>query len=217
MSAAADFLSAICACATSVGDVLIKDLIIEDYADLGLYGVKFFVMGKWITVAVDDLFPTKATSATYSTLLFASPRTDSPVREIWPMIMEKAWAKLHGSYESTDAGDNYDALQYLTGGVVRILKLCEAPDPADLRFFKDLAEVLKENDGEDAFVGCGRVGYKRDMVAAPSTLPHPALMMSSLSLRNVPPSLPLSFDSIYPRPCQWGPRVLSRFAEGYPS
>jgi hypothetical protein len=42
----ADFLSAICACATSVGDMVIHDLVIEDYADVGLYGVKFFVMGK---------------------------------------------------------------------------------------------------------------------------------------------------------------------------
>ena len=32
--------------ATSTDDVLVNDLIIEDYADQGLYGVKFFVMGR---------------------------------------------------------------------------------------------------------------------------------------------------------------------------
>lgn len=166
-AAAADFLSAICACATSVGDVLIRDLIIEDFADVGLYGVKFFVMGKWITVAVDDLFPTKAAGASRASLLFASPRSDTDVKEIWPMVMEKAWAKLHGSYECTDAGDNHDALQYLTGGVIRILKLCDAPNPADLGFFRDLNKVLEEDSCEDAFVGCGRVGYRfpRNQVA----------------------------------------------------
>ena len=31
------------------------------------------------------------------------------------MIFEKAWAKLHGSYESIEGGETEDALQYLTG------------------------------------------------------------------------------------------------------
>ena len=79
------------------------------------------------------------------------------MKEIWPMVMEKAWAKLHGSYEATDAGDNHDALQYLTGGVIKILKLSKDPNPADLKFFKTLSEVL--NHEGDAFVGCGAAGY----------------------------------------------------------
>ena len=35
-------------------DVLLKDLCIEDHADVGMYGVKFFVNGKWVTVLIDD-------------------------------------------------------------------------------------------------------------------------------------------------------------------
>ena len=34
--------------------MLINDLVIEDYADVGLFGIKFYIMGKWVTVAVDD-------------------------------------------------------------------------------------------------------------------------------------------------------------------
>ena len=34
------------------------------------------------------------------------------------MISEKAWSKLHMSYEATAAGDTADATNYLTGGFV---------------------------------------------------------------------------------------------------
>ena len=46
--------------------------------------------------------------------------------EFWMSIMEKAYAKLHGSYESCDAGLMNDALVDLTGaapGSVRIVDL----------------------------------------------------------------------------------------------
>ena len=156
-----DFLAAICACAQSKDDLLLQDLIIEDYGDVGLYGVKFYVMGKWITVVVDDLFPMSNISKTSKqqqwSFIFASPKRSSPVKEIWPMVMEKAWAKLHGSYEATDAGDNHDALECLTGGVIKILDL--AKSRGDPSFFDTLSEVLSKKDGEDAFVGCGDCGY----------------------------------------------------------
>ena len=35
------------------------------------------------------------------------------------MVFEKAWAKLHGSYEATAGGQTCDALNYLCGGIVR--------------------------------------------------------------------------------------------------
>lgn len=48
------FLAAMAGCALGDHDVLIKDLCIEDHADVGMYGVKFFVHGKWVTVLIDD-------------------------------------------------------------------------------------------------------------------------------------------------------------------
>jgi hypothetical protein len=161
LSSLADFLSAICACATSENDFLLHDLIIEDYGDVGLYGVKFFVMGKWITVIVDDFFPMSNKSqclrAQEWDFIFSAPKKRSVNKEIWPMVMEKAWAKLHGSYESTDAGENHDALEYLTGGVIKILQISK--NPTDPSHFKVLQDVLLEGDSEDAFVGCGDCGY----------------------------------------------------------
>ena len=77
------------------------------------------------------------------------------MKEIWPMIMEKAWAKLHGSFECTDAGENHDALAYLTGGVIKVLNTSRK----ESSHFKILADALSEKDNEDAFVGCGDCGY----------------------------------------------------------
>jgi hypothetical protein len=51
------FLAALASLASAADDHLLKDLIIEDGQDVGLFGVKFFVSGCWVTVVVDDWFP----------------------------------------------------------------------------------------------------------------------------------------------------------------
>jgi len=33
------------------------DLCVEDYADVGMFGIKFFLNGKWVTVVIDDRVP----------------------------------------------------------------------------------------------------------------------------------------------------------------
>ena len=38
------------------------------------------------------------------------------VKEIWPMILEKAYAKLYGSYQNIDAGIIQDAMADMTNG-----------------------------------------------------------------------------------------------------
>ena len=56
-------------------------------------------------------------------------------REFWMSIMEKAYAKLHGSYESCDAGLMNDALVDLTGAA-----------PGSVRIF-DLFATCMDDDG----------------------------------------------------------------------
>jgi hypothetical protein len=98
------YLAAISSCADGDSDVLLKDLIIEDGIAQGVFGVKFFINGRWTTVVVDDQFPCTQARGRWSPI-FASPRVNAEdaknEKELWAMVFEKAWAKLHLSYEAT--------------------------------------------------------------------------------------------------------------------
>ena len=159
----ADFIAALAACATASDGVLINDLVIEDYADVGLYGIKFYVMGKWVTVAIDDRFPCVQERGQWKPL-FAGPSRHSEAeageKEIWPMLFEKAFAKLNCSYECTDAGMSEDALQYLTGGVIDYLSLTGADAE-----FERLRTELSDVSG-DGFVCCGCRSTREGFTAA---------------------------------------------------
>ena len=74
----------------------------------GIYGVKFCINGELQTIIVDDYIPCYA-----GTLdpIFAAAKDGS----YWVSILEKAWAKIHGSYERTIGGHLSSAYSILTG------------------------------------------------------------------------------------------------------
>lgn len=100
-------------------DPLVKDLIVEEGADVGVFGVKFYVMGKWTTVVIDDLFPCYESGGRVA--LCGSQLSSQG--EMWVAILEKAFAKLHGCYEALEGGHCDDALNYLCGGHVEKFEL----------------------------------------------------------------------------------------------
>lgn len=51
------YLAALACCAAQDNDTLIRDILVEEGEDVGLYGVKFFLNGKWVTTVVDSLIP----------------------------------------------------------------------------------------------------------------------------------------------------------------
>jgi len=64
----------------------------------------------WEDVIVDDLFPCYGKYGNYTP---AFNHTKS--NELWVMILEKAWAKIHGGYMNISAGLTREALRDLTG------------------------------------------------------------------------------------------------------
>lgn len=72
----------------------------------GIYLVKFFVNGVESPVIIDDYLPTKNNKPCYA---------NSRDGELWVMLLEKAWAKLHGSYSRTEGGHCCHAAQQLLG------------------------------------------------------------------------------------------------------
>ncbi|KAG5502673.1 hypothetical protein JIQ42_05742 [Leishmania sp. Namibia] len=75
---------------------------------VGAYRVTFNKNGWWRSVLVDSYLPVSG-----GKLKYAKSATDSA--EIWPAILQKAYAKLHGSYAKICSGDPLHALQDMTG------------------------------------------------------------------------------------------------------
>lgn len=74
--------------------------------EFGIYSVFICKNGEWKEVVVDDFLPCNGTHPAFS-------RANGP--ELWVCLLEKAWAKLHGSYERIEAGFPQNVFRDLTG------------------------------------------------------------------------------------------------------
>jgi hypothetical protein len=70
--------------------------------------MRFFKNNKWETVIIDDFLPYSKSG----TLAFG--HCLDPL-EMWVPLLEKAYAKLHGSYEALETGSEATAFFDLTG------------------------------------------------------------------------------------------------------
>lgn len=75
---------------------------------IGCYCIALCINGVWEEIIMDDKFPSQpySKSAAFNT---------SKSNEMWVMLLEKAWAKVHGGYLNINAGLTREALHDLTG------------------------------------------------------------------------------------------------------
>ncbi|XP_036398722.1 calpain-1 catalytic subunit-like [Megalops cyprinoides] len=123
----------------------------EDYA--GIFHFKFWRFGKWYDVVIDDKLPTID-----GRFIFVHSKTNN---EFWPALLEKAYAKVCGSYADMNAGNVSEALMDFTGGVHMTFKLKEAPP--------DLWELMARAYRSKALMGCGT---PQGQTAANTVLPN---------------------------------------------
>lgn len=95
----------------------LKKLFVKRSKSLpGCYCVALCINGIWEEITIDDFFPIFPFS---KKPIFSS----SKFQEIWLMILEKSWAKVHGGYLNTETGDSTEALHSLTGAPTANFKL----------------------------------------------------------------------------------------------
>eukprot|EP00466_Bigelowiella_natans_P012587 jgi/Bigna1/68500/fgenesh1_pg.6_\ len=110
----------------------------ESEEEKGRYTVRLFLDGGWRMIMVDNFLPvrekkraknkrkTSSTSTPSSFILSVKEEQEAhhqwqlayskaPRRVIWAPILEKAYAKFHGSYQAISGGWVHEALQDLTG------------------------------------------------------------------------------------------------------
>jgi len=105
----------LCAIAALAEFPLLVEQIVEtkEVNGDGCYRMKFCKNGQWQSVRVDDYFPCyPAAGPVYS---------KSNGDELWVMLLEKAFAKLHGSYEAIKGGLSYEAMTCTLKGQLELL------------------------------------------------------------------------------------------------
>lgn len=83
-----------------------------------MFHFQFWLYGQWVSVVVDDRLPFFATE---KKLVFCSNK-EQP-NEFWGSLLEKAYAKVYGSYENLESGQTYDALIDMSGGIQESIEL----------------------------------------------------------------------------------------------
>jgi hypothetical protein len=116
------------ACAAEFPQLIRDAYSLAQHPELGIYRVLVCKNGWWQTVVVDDYLPTLNGRPCFA-------RNRREPNELWVSLLEKAYAKVHGSYAAIKSGDAPHAVADLLGSPYRTFK--------QLPFFSDKDELFQ--------------------------------------------------------------------------
>ena len=112
------FLAALSALAEEPNRV--KEMFTTRHQNLeSIWTLRLYKNGICYQVVMDDKIPCRDNRPTFAS---------AAGNELWVIMVEKAWAKLHGSYERTAAGFPHNAMRDLTGAPSFSLSTATAPE-----------------------------------------------------------------------------------------
>ncbi|XP_073340051.1 calpain-1 catalytic subunit-like [Pagrus major] len=132
----------------SIGALTFQDFIFNQVVPLeqnfddeycGLFHFRFWRFGRWVDVVIDDKLPT-----INGRLIFVHSKDPN---EFWPALLEKAYAKVCGSYSDMNSGTPSEALVDFTGGVHICINLSDPPP--------NLWELMCRAGKSKSLIGCG--------------------------------------------------------------
>ena len=138
------FLSAVAALC-EFPELIQKLFLIKEKSDEHCYGCYFRINGIWKLVLVDDYFPCYGSWG--KNFSFSSTNGN----ELWVILLEKAWAKLNGSYAKAIGGEPHEIFQVITNAYSRKIRVKNTSE-------NDLWEAFKEAMDNNFIMTAGTSG-----------------------------------------------------------